>query len=52
MSINIEDVVRDIYLIPFNITREQIEETVIDEDVRKTINLGDLVVVLLLEKFR
>ena len=40
-----------IYLTPFDITGEQIEETVIDEDVRKTMNLGNLVVVLLLKKF-
>jgi hypothetical protein len=51
MSINIADVLRDRYLIPFNITREQVEETIIDEDVRKTMNFGDLVVILLLKKF-
>jgi hypothetical protein len=51
MSINIADVVRNDYLTPFNITREQIDETVIDENARKTMNFGELVVILLLKKF-
>jgi hypothetical protein len=51
MSINIADVLRDRYLVPFNITREQVEEVIIDDDVRKTMNFGDLVVLLLLKKF-
>lgn len=39
------------YLIPFGITREQINETVIHEDVKKPINYGEFTLILFLKKF-
>jgi hypothetical protein len=51
MKVIIQDVVRDNYLIPFNITSEQINETVTHETVKKIINLSGYTVILFLRKF-
>ena len=51
MNVIIEDVVRDNYLIPFKITREQINETVTHETVKKIINFSGYTVILFLKKF-
>jgi hypothetical protein len=51
MNVIIQDVVRDNYLIPFKITREQINETVTHETAKKIINLSGYTVILFLKQF-
>ncbi len=51
MNVIINDVVKNNYLTPFNITLEQINETVIKEDVKKPINFPGFTVILFLKKF-
>jgi hypothetical protein len=51
MNVIIQDVVQDNYLIPFKITREQINETVTHETSKKIINLSGYTVILFLRKF-
>lgn len=51
MHVIIEDVVSDNYLIPFKITREQINETVTHETAKKIMNLSGHTVILFLKKF-
>jgi hypothetical protein len=51
MHVIIQDVVRDNYLIPFKITREQINETVTYETAKKIINFSGYTVILFLKKF-
>jgi hypothetical protein len=51
MHVIIQDVVRDNYLIPFKITREQINETVTHETAKKIINFSGYTVILFLKKF-
>jgi len=51
MNVIVQDVVRDNYLIPFKITREQINETVTHETAKKIINFSGYTVILFLRKF-
>jgi hypothetical protein len=51
MNVIIQDVVRDNYLIPFKITREQINETVTHETAKKIINFSGYTVILFLKQF-
>lgn len=51
MNVIIADVVRNNYLIPFKITREQINETVTHETAKKIINFSGYTVILFLKKF-
>jgi hypothetical protein len=51
MNVIVQDVVRDNYLIPFKITREQINETVTHETAKKIINFSGSTVILFLRKF-
>lgn len=51
MHVIIQEVVRNNYLIPFKITREQINETVTHETVKKIINLSGYTIILFLKKF-
>jgi hypothetical protein len=51
MHVIIQDVVSDNYLIPFKITREQINETVTHETAKKIMNLSGHIVILFLKKF-
>jgi hypothetical protein len=51
MHVIIQDVVSDNYLIPFKITREQINETVTHETAKKIINFSGYTVILFLKKF-
>jgi hypothetical protein len=51
MHVIIQDVVSDNYLIPFKITREQINETVTHETAKKIMNLSGHTVILFLKKF-
>jgi hypothetical protein len=51
MNVIIADVVRNNYLIPFKITREQINETVTHETAKKVINFSGYTVILFLKKF-
>jgi hypothetical protein len=51
MNVIIQDLVRDNYLIPFKITREQINETVTHETAKKIINLSGYTVILFLKQF-
>ena len=51
MHVIIEDVVSDNYLIPYKITREQINETVTHETAKKIMNLSGHTVILFLKKF-
>jgi hypothetical protein len=51
MNVIIADVVRNNYLIPFKITREQINETVTHETAKKIINFSGYTVILFLRKF-
>ena len=51
MNVIIADVVRNNYLIPFKITREQINETVTHETAKKIMNLSGRTVILFLKKF-
>ena len=51
MNVIIADVVRNNYLIPFKITREQINETVTHETAKKIMNISGHTVILFLKKF-
>ena len=51
MNVIIADIVRNNYLIPFKITREQINETVTHETAKKIINFSGYTVILFLKKF-
>jgi hypothetical protein len=51
MHVIIQDVIRDNYLIPFRITREQINETVTHETAKKIMNFSGYTVILFLKKF-
>ena len=51
MNVIIADAVRNNYLIPFKITREQINETVTHETAKKIINFSGYTVILFLKKF-
>jgi hypothetical protein len=51
MKVLIEPVVENNYLIPFKITREQVNETVTHEDVKKSINFTEFTLILFRKKF-
>jgi hypothetical protein len=51
MNVIIDPVLEDRYLNPFGINREQINDTVIHEDVKKLMHFGEFTLILFLKKF-
>jgi hypothetical protein len=51
LNVVIGDEIDDLYLKPFNISREKVIETVNKEDVRKPMNFGDYTIILYLKNF-
>lgn len=51
MKIIIDPVVENRYLIPFRISPEELNDTVIREDVKKLMNFGEFTLILFLKKF-
>ena len=52
MKIDIPDVIEKEQLIPYNITHDQVDNTVTHEDIKKVIKLGrNMTIILFLKKF-
>jgi hypothetical protein len=52
MNVIIDPVLEDRYLNPFGINREQINDTVIHEDVKNLMNFGEFTLILFLKKIQ